>query len=165
MSAKFTHFLFFTGAVIFFFSAAYLDLTLRARSAYLEGEKYMAWAKEPALKKDFFENTFSAGLTALKNGRMEEGGRGDGFEDKKNLLLAEKNFKIGESSAKYAYIWYRTAGTDFSPPVTHWAGLARQKTPAALALWRAELALEGTRFDDNMLGVARPEPTANHVRQ
>jgi hypothetical protein len=153
MSAKFTHFLFFTGAVIFFFSAAYLDLTLRARSAYLEGEKYMAWAKEPALKKDFFENTFSAGLTALKNGRTEEGGRGDGFEDKKNLLLAEKNFKIGESSAKYAYIWYMDAAAYFPPTSTRWSRLARQKAPEALALWKTELKGK-TDFKDIMLGVS-----------
>jgi len=160
MPTKFKYPLFFVCAIIFFFSAAYLDLALRARSAYLEGEKYLAWAKEPALKKDFFEKTFSARIKALENGKTERRAGGNGFEDKKNLLLAEKNFKMGESSAKYAYIWYRTASTDFSPPVTRWTGLARQKAPAALALWKAELALERTRFDDNMLGVARPEPAA-----
>jgi len=151
MTAKLKYLLFALGAAAFFLSAAYLDLAFRARSAYQEGEKHMAWAKNPALKKDHFDEVFSAKLKALEAERA--GGRlsGPGFEDKKNLLLAEKNFKTGESSAKYAYIWYKTAGTDFSPPVTRWTRLARQKAPEALALWKAELKAGKIDFKDYQL--------------
>jgi len=111
----------------------------------------MAWAGNPALKKDFFDKVFSARLKALEAERT--GGRLSvpDFEDKKNLLLAEKNFKTGESSAKYAYIWYKTAGTDFSPPTTRWTRLARQKAPEALALWKAELKAAKIDFKDYQL--------------
>ena len=151
MTAKSKHILIVLGAAAFFISAAYLDLALRARSAYLEGEKFMAWVRDPALKNNFFEKAYSAGLKVLEDERA--GGRlsGPDFEDKKNLLLAEKNFKTGESSAKYAYIWYKTAGTDFSPPVTRWTRLARQKAPEALALWKAELKAAKIDFKDYQL--------------
>ena len=42
-----------------------------------------------------------------------------------------------EDAAKYAYIWYRTAAEDFSPPETRWTRQARLKAPEALALWRS----------------------------
>lgn len=38
-------------AAAFFIAAAYLDLALRGRSAYLEGEKHMARALQPAVTK------------------------------------------------------------------------------------------------------------------
>jgi len=125
-------------AAIFFLAAAYLDLTLRARNAYLEGEKYMAWAKDPALKERAVENIFSARLETLERGRTGNSAPAEDIEDEKELLTAEKNFKKGESAAKYAYIWYRTAAEDFSPPATRWTVLARRKAPEALALWEAE---------------------------
>ena len=151
MPAKLKYFLFFLCAAAFFLSAAYLDLALRARSSYLAGERYMAWVRNPALKKDFLDGVFSAKLRALEAER--DGGRlsGPDLEDKKNLLLAEHSFKTGESSAKYAYIWYKTAAADFSPPVTRWARLARQKAPEALALWKAELKAGKIEFKDYQL--------------
>ncbi len=135
-------------AVTFIISAAYLDLMFRAKSAYLEGEKYMAWSKNPVLKKDFLDKIFSAKLQALAAERAANRITEDDFEDKKDSLLAEKDFKTVESSAKYAYVWYKTAGTYFSPPVTRWTRLARQKAPEALALWKAELKAGKTEFKD-----------------
>jgi hypothetical protein len=106
-------------AAVFFIAAAYLDLTLRARSAYLEGEKYLALAREPSLKKRAVN------------------------QDEKKPFLTAKEFKEGESAAKYAYIWYRTAAESFSPPETRWTRQARRKAPDALALWNAELRGKG----------------------
>ena len=143
--------LFFLCAAAFFLSAACLDLAFRARNAYLEGEKFMAWVKTPAMKKDHFDKVFSAKLKALEGRMTGDASSGPDFEDKKNLLLAEKNFKTGESSAKYAYLWYKTAGTDFSPPVTRWTRLARQKAPEALALWKAELKAGKIELKDYQL--------------
>lgn len=111
----------------------------------------MAWTKDPSQKKDFLDAVFAARLKVLEHERT--GGRisASDFEDKKNALQAEKDFKLAESSAKYAYIWYKTAGADFSPPVTRWTLLARQKMPAALALWKAELKKDGTEFKDHQI--------------
>ena len=148
---KLKHLIFSLCAAAFFLSAAYLDLVLRAKSAYLEGEKHMAWVKTPSLKKDFFDGVFSTRLRALEAERAAGRLSGPDFEDKKNLLLAEHSFKAGESSAKYAYLWYKTAGTDFSPPVTRWTRLARQKAPEALALWKAELKAGKIEFKDYQL--------------
>ena len=148
MPVKLKHLLLSFCAVIFIISAASLDLMFRAKSAYLEGEKYMAWSKDSALKKDFLDKIFSAKLKALEAEKSANRITEDAFEDKKDTLLAEKTFKTGESSAKYAYIWYKTAGTYFSPPVTRWTRLARQKAPEALALWKAELKAGKTEFKD-----------------
>lgn len=148
MPAKSTYFLFPLCAVIFFLSAAYADLALRTRNAYLEGEKYLAWAREPGLKKDFFEKSFSPRLKALEAGLAGSRITAADFPDKKNLLLAEKEFRLGESPAKYAYIWYKTAASDFSPPETRWTRLARQKAPEALELWKAELRAAKIDFKD-----------------
>ncbi|HOW89052.1 MAG TPA: hypothetical protein PL037_02130 [Elusimicrobiales bacterium] len=51
-----------------------------------------------------------------------------------------------ENPAKYAYIWYRTAAEDFSPPETRWTRLARKKAPEALALWAPDTNLEAGRW-------------------
>ena len=122
---KIRHTVFLICAAVFFIAAAYLDLALRGRSACLKGEKYMALAMSPSLKKP-------------AAGRAPAPG-----DDAKDLLLAKREFKEGESAAKYAYIWYRTAAEDFSPPETRWTRLARRKAPEALALWNAVLKRKG----------------------
>jgi len=127
---------------LFFIAAARLDLALRTRSAYLEGEKYAAWAGDTAMKVRAIDTEFAPRLKALENdlaaGRLDK----SDFDDKTNLLLAEKKFRTGESAAKYAYIWYRTAAEDFSPPVTRHTLLARRKLPAALAAWEKEAGIK-----------------------
>ncbi|MFA6435248.1 MAG: hypothetical protein WCW52_11190 [Elusimicrobiales bacterium] len=135
-------------ALLFFLAAAYADLALRARSAGLEGDKYAAWAGEPGLKKEFLENRFSSRLSALEREAAEGLLSSADLKDKKELLLAEKEFMLGESPAKYAYIWYKTAAGDFSPPETRWTRLARKKAPEALELWKAGLRAEKIEFKD-----------------
>ena len=44
----------------FVYGAAYTDLVLRARSAYLEGEKWMEWSRKPELKKAHFDAILAA---------------------------------------------------------------------------------------------------------
>jgi hypothetical protein len=143
MSSISRYCLFVLCGAVFFVSAARVDLALRARSAWLEGEKYSAWAADPARKARDIEEIFSPRFKALDKelaaGRLS----GPDFKDRKNLLRTEKNFRAGESAAKYAYIWYKTAARDFTPPATRWSALAGEKTPAALALWEKETGLRG----------------------
>ncbi len=122
---KIRYIVLFLFAAAFFIAAAYIDLALRGRSAYLKGEKYMALAMGPSLKKP-------AGTPPPAAGNHAEG-----------LLLAKREFIEGESAAKYAYIWYRTAAESFSQPETRWTRMARSKAQDALALWNAELKRKG----------------------
>lgn len=149
MKLKYT--LLFLAAAGLFCGAAVLDLRARAHSAYLEGEKYMAWAADPALKKASLDKAYAGKFRKLEKALADGSlGRTD-YEDRKNLLETEKAFKLGESPAKYAYIWYRTAARDFTPPSTSWSRRAEEKKPAALALWKKELDAAKIKYEDYML--------------
>ena len=128
-----------------------MDLRARARSAYLEGEKYMAWAASPELKKDFLDKAYAEKFKKLERGLSTGVLTRAEFEDRKNLLETEKAFKLNESSAKYACLWYKTAARDFTPPRTRWSRMAEQKSRAALELWKGELKAEKIKFEDYML--------------
>ena len=118
MQVKIKYIMLLLCAAALFIAAAYLDLALRGRSAFLEGERYMALALDPFSEK-------------------AEAGRA------KERLPAGIGPEGTENAAKYAYIWYRTAAEDFSPPETRWTRLSRQKAPEALALWKS--GTEGKR--------------------
>lgn len=141
----------FLAAACLFCGAAVLDLRFRARSAYLEGEKYMAWAADPALKKDSLDKAYAGRFKKLERDFSGGSLSKAGYEDRKSLLEAEKAFKLGESSSKYAYIWYRTAARDFTPPATRWSRLAEEKSREALELWKKELRAAKIKFEDYML--------------
>ncbi len=145
------HTLLILAAAFLFCGAAVLDLRARARSAYLEGEKYMAWAAEPALKKTALDKDYADRFKKLEDGFADGSVSRADYEDRKGLLETEKTFKLGESSAKYAYIWYRTAARDFNPPATRWSRLAEEKSRGALALWKKELDAAKIKYEDYML--------------
>lgn len=128
-----------------------MDLRARARHAYLEGEKYMAWAADPELKKNFLDKAYAEKFKKLERALADGGFTKADFEDRKTLLETEKAFKLNESSAKYAYIWYKTAARDFTPPGNRWSRLAEQKSRAALELWKEELKAGKIKFEDYML--------------
>ena len=136
-------------AVPAFFLLAAGDLALRSRGALLRAEQEEAWSKDPAAKKAYFEELYSAAETAGK------GAAGTAAPEAAaraaNLRAAEKEFRLSESSAKMAYIWYRTAAEDFYLPVNPWAARARARLPSALAAWRAELAAKGVKVEDWMV--------------
>lgn len=137
-------------AVVSLYGLVYADVSLRARSAYLEGEKYMEWHRDPALKKAFYDAEFAEEKAAL------ESERGKGMpeaEYRQRLALEEfrRDEAVAESSLKYAYHWYKTAVDLFSPPETRWVRLSREKMAHAKELWKAELAREKIPYEDYML--------------
>lgn len=127
-----------------------LDVVLRARSAYLEGEKYMRWHLHPEEKKAHFESEYlekKAGLDA-SHAKGEIGK--EEFEDRLELALFERDHLTGESSAKYAYIWFQTAVELFTPPESRWVEKARGRMAEARRIWQEELKAKGIPFEGTM---------------
>jgi hypothetical protein len=128
-----------------------VDLTLRARSAYLEGEKWMEWSRKPELKKAHFD----AELAAREGELSRELARGlldrAAYERKSGLARFERDQALDESSLKYAYVWYQTSAELFSPPENRWSALSRAKMTEARALWKKELDARKIPYQDYML--------------
>jgi len=134
-------------AVPAFFLLAAGDLALRSRGALLRAEREEAWRDNPAAKASYFEARFARETAGEKAGKAAPG-----TAPRETVLNeTEKEFLISESSAKMAYIWYKTAAEDFYFPMNPWAAKARARLPAALAAWRAELAGKGVKAEDWML--------------
>lgn len=130
---------------------AAVDLNLRARSAYLEGQKYLAWDKDPAAKKAHFDKVLAekqARLDAeLSAGRITPSERDQRLE----LLRFERDERVAESSLKYAYVWFQTAVELFSPPESRWVALSRAKMAETKELWKKELDAKKIPYQDYML--------------
>lgn len=133
------------------YAMVYADLVLRARTAYIEGEKYMEWHRRPELKKAFLESEFSR-----EKGRLDaERGAGRMPESEYRQRLELERFRadeaFSESSLKYAYHWYKTAFEIFSPPESRWVRLARLKAAEAKELWKRELDAKKIPYEEYML--------------
>jgi hypothetical protein len=133
------------------YAIAYADVCLRARSAYLEGEKYLEWDRRPELKAAALDK-----LLAEKEARLRrdfQAGRFDEAQLKQRLLLAkfERDESFKESSLKYAYVWFQTAVELFSPPESRWVKLSREKMVLAKELWKKELRAKKIPYQDYML--------------
>ena len=133
------------------YGMARVDLTLRARSAYLEGEKWMAWNLKPELKKAHFDAELAARegelSRELAKGKLERAA----YERKTGLARFERDQAVAESSLKYAYVWYQTAAELFSPPASRWSVLARAKMTETRVLWKKELDAQNISYQDYML--------------
>lgn len=139
------------GAVLAFYAAVYSDLWLRARTATTTGDRYMAWVKDPAAKKAWFDAELAkekASLDAeLAAGRM------GAPEHAQRVALAEfrRDEAVAESSLKLAYHWYKTSVELFSPPETKYVRLARERMAEAKRLWKAELDQARVPYEEYML--------------
>ena len=139
------------GAVIIVYAMIYVDVVLRARSAFLEGEKYWRWHNYPQEKQKFLDERLDKEIKELqekfsKNKITKE-------EQNKQEEIARFNHKreLEESSIKYAYVWYQTAVELFSPPESKWVRASREKLPQAREIWRQELIKMGIKVEDYML--------------
>ncbi len=137
--------------IILVYVAIYIDVILRARSAYLEAEKYMYWYRNPQKKVEYFENKYEQERKQLEKlfskGKISK----EDYELKLELLEFKKQRQIEESSLKYAYIWYKTVIDLFTPPESKWVKLARKKVSEAKELWRKELESKGYKVEDYMI--------------
>ncbi|HAF95305.1 MAG: hypothetical protein A2X34_03390 [Elusimicrobia bacterium GWC2_51_8] len=136
-----------SAAAIFFSGAAVLDLRARAKSAWLTAERYSEWQRRPEIKKLYFHDIYAKKTIALKKSGMAP----EKLEKELSGLETEKDFLIHESSAKYAYIWYKTASSAFCRPENKWCALAREKLGAAKNSWKTELRSKNIKFEDWMV--------------
>lgn len=133
------------------YAMVYADLLLRARSAYLEGERHMRWHERPAEKRAHLEAELERAKARLR--REREAGVLTEEELRQKLELAEFRHQeaLEESSLKYAYHWYKTAVDLFSPPQSRWVRLSRQKMAVARRLWEGELKAKKIPYEEYML--------------
>jgi hypothetical protein len=137
-------------AAVFFMLAA-ADLALRSRGALQKAEQHASWRDNPVSKAAYFED-----IRKLRSKKIQQDSSDGAItpaqaERRQVLETAERDFRVSESSAKQAYLWYRTAAEDFKSPFNPWAADAGKRMAAALDAWRAELKAQGIKTEDWML--------------
>jgi len=133
------------------YALIYVDVVLRARSAYMEGEKYWSWSQDPKLKDAAIQDWYLAEKRKVDKKQSKNTITKDEYDRQLELLDFTKSQKLRESSIKYAYIWYQTVVELFSPPESKWVRLAREKMPKAKDLWKKELTDKKIPFEEYML--------------
>ena len=139
------------GTVALLYGLVYVDVVMRAKEAYLEGEKYWNWTDHPDQRAQFLQSELTVGKTTLQNKLSQGKLSKDEFERETELLQFDNEQQMKESTIKYAYVWYQTAVDLFSPPNSKWVQLARQKMPLAKERWKAELRAKKIPFEDYMI--------------
>ena len=139
------------GTIAAVYAMVYLDVVLRARQAYLEGEKYWSWHENPSLKSAALEKKYASESKSLDEKLSKGGIKKEEYDRQAQALGFNKKRELEESSIKYSYIWYQTAVELFSPPESKWVKLSREKMPKAKELWRQELLKKGIKVEDYML--------------
>ncbi|TBR25055.1 hypothetical protein EPO15_02840 [bacterium] len=139
------------GASGAFALAVYADLWLRARTATTTGDRYMAWVKDPAAKKAYFDAELAKEKAALD--AELAAGRMGAPEHSQRVALAEfrRDEAVAESSLKLAYHWYKTSVELFSPPETKYVRLARERMAEAKRRWKLELDAAKVPYEEYML--------------
>lgn len=128
-----------------------IDVIMRARHAYLEGEKYWRWHFKPQLKIDYLNKHFDNEIKKLKKQLDKNKISKEEYERHLEILQFDKERQLEESSIKYAYVWYQTAVELFQPPRSKWIKLSEQKMKQAKQLWKDELTKQGIQYEDYML--------------
>ena len=129
----------------------YVDVLLRARHSFLEGERCMSWYQNPKLKQEYYDREFGMSKTRLEKSLNAGKITQQKFDEELEASQFDRDFRVQESSIKYAYQWYKDTYELFSPPESKWVKLAREKAPQALALWKEELREKKIPFTDTML--------------
>lgn len=143
--------IFVINGVILFYLIIYVDVVLRARSAYIEGEKYLDFYYNPQKKEEFFNKKFEKEKDTLEKMLKKNKIAKEEYQTKLELLKFKIEFQKKESSVKYAYIWYKTVLDLFSKPTSKWSELAKQKVEVAKQLWMKELTSKGYKVEDYMI--------------
>jgi hypothetical protein len=132
------------------YGLAYGDLVLRARSAYLEGEKYLEWNRHPELKQAYYDGALAQKEAGLQKdfdaGKLTK----EELDMRLELARFERDERVKESSLKYAYVWFQTAAQLFSPPESKWVVLSRERMAQTKELWKKELDEKHVHYEDYM---------------
>lgn len=116
------------GVWLFLNISAFVDVTLRARSAYLEGMKYLKWHEDPAVKKEALDRWLEKSKSKISSS-----------EDRELLeesLRMQYTIKMEDNDAKNAYYWFQTVIESFQPPRSVYVKKAEDKIKEAEKLWK-----------------------------
>jgi hypothetical protein len=133
------------------YAVIYVDVVLRARSAFLQGEQYWYWSEHPEDRARYLEEQMRMEQTKLESQHAKGHLNEADYQRDLELLQFDHEQALKESTIKYAYIWYQTAVDLFSPPDSRWVQRARVKMPLAKERWKAELKSKNIPFEDYML--------------
>ncbi len=139
------------GTVFVLYGMVYADVLLRAREAYMEGEKYWRWSEHPEEKAAALEKEFNKEKSGLDEKLAKNKLTKDEYDRQLEIAQFDRDRNLDESSIKYAYVWYKTAFELFSPPESKWVKLSREKAPIAKEKWREELRAKKIPFEEYML--------------
>ncbi len=139
------------GLLAFVYAAACVDVVLRARSAYNEGEKWLSWSEHPELKKAHFDAELAERVKSFEAERAAGRLTAAEFDKKSGLARFERDQAVAESSLKYAYVWFQTAAELFTPPESRWVVMSREKMKTTRELWKKELDAKKIPYQDYML--------------
>ena len=112
-----------TATLIIAYGMARYEVVSRAKKAYLEGEKYYGWYKNPADKKAFYDPELAAK-------RVDQ--------DTYTRLMED-------SDIKNAYVWYETVTDLFQPPKSEWVLKAEERLKEVKPLrdaWMRSIGVE-----------------------
>jgi len=137
--------------IILMYAMVYVDVMLRARTAYNEAEKYYYWHENPEAKKQDLKTKYDNEIKALDARLSKNKIKKEEYDREIEVSKFNYDREMEESSIKYAYVWYQTVVELFSPPETKWVKLSRQKLPQARELWKKELEGKGIKVEDYML--------------
>jgi hypothetical protein len=134
-----------------FYGMVYVDVVLRARDAWLQGEQYWRWADHPEERQAYLRQKLALEEAELTKKQTSGQLTADDYARDKELLEFRYTQMGKESSIKYAYVWYQTAVDLFSPPDSKWVRMSREKMPLAKERWKAELKAQKIPFEDYMI--------------
>lgn len=129
----------------------YIDVVLRARSSYMQAEKYMQWYYYPEKKLEFLNKEFEKEKKKLDSLLSKNKITKKEYDLKIEILKFNKERQLNESSLKYAYIWYKTTIELFSPPESKWVKQAKEKICKVKEMWKEELIKKGYKIEDYMI--------------
>lgn len=150
-SAWFKNALWILGTVVLMYGMVYVDVILRAKEAYEQGEKYSRWHDHPEEKKAELDSRFEEERKRLDEKLAGNKISKDEHERQMEIIRFDRDHKLEESSIKYAYVWYKTAYELFSPPESKWVKLSREKAAASREKWKDELRAKKIPFEEYML--------------
>ena len=131
--------------IVFINVFAIIDSNIRTRQYLKKAKQYAAWHQNPSAKEKYFEEKFSKLLKKTKTTNLIKTGQ------KLENLNFLKNFKINESSAKYAYFWNKKAGETFTGPFIFIETDLTDDIEKSKKIWIRELQKKKIKFEDYML--------------
>lgn len=137
------------------YGAVFLETGSRARSSYLEAERFRHWFQNPSDRDRDLEAEYVKAneRLAVRQGKGELSAEDLRLEQ--DILEARFSMRRAESAAKRAYFSYRDVYRLSSPLETGLARRARLLAPAAKQAWREDMDRRGLPVSDVMFD---PEP-------